>query len=132
MFSQLIDASWLSFGKLRGGWARVGNDTDPYQLKDVFISGNPFIGTIQYQNSSTKRNPTLTPEFTSTWEVGLEMSFLNRRLGFDVSYYDGTTTDLITPVQLDPSTGYNATFTNGGRLSNKGVEALGEHYASLK
>ncbi len=127
VFSQLIDADWLSFGKVRGGWASVGSDTNPYQLRDTFVAGVPFgpaSSIIQYQNSSIKRNPNLTPEFTDTYEVGLEMSFFKRRVGFDVTYYEQTTTDLITSVQLDPATGYNSIFTNGGRQSNKGIEAL--------
>ncbi|MEO5790148.1 MAG: SusC/RagA family TonB-linked outer membrane protein [Gelidibacter sp.] len=127
VFSQLIDASWLSFGKLRGGYARVGSDTDPYQLKNTFTSRPPFGpngSLIQYENDEVKRNPNLTPEFTNTSEIGLEMAFFNRRLGFDFTYYDQITSELITSVQLDPATGFNSVFTNGGKLSNKGIEAL--------
>lgn len=124
VFSQLIDSDWLSFGKVRGGVARVGNDTDPYRLINTFVSDGPFQQVIQFQNSATKLNPNLRPEFVDTYEVGLEMSFLDRRVGFDLTYYDQKTSDLITPVSLDPSSGYNATFTNGGVLSNKGIELL--------
>lgn len=124
VFSKFIQADWLSFGKIRGGWASVGNDTDAYQLRNVFIAGAPFNSLIQFQNSATKRNPNLTPEFTDTFEVGMEMSFFKNRFGFDVTYYDQETTDLITPVEVDPSTGFTNTFTNGGVLSNKGIELL--------
>ncbi|WP_026450499.1 SusC/RagA family TonB-linked outer membrane protein [Aequorivita capsosiphonis] len=124
VFSQLIDAKWLSFGKIRGGVARVGNDTDAYNLNNTFISDGPFQQVVQFQNSSIKLNPNLKPEFVDTFEAGLEMSFLNKRIGFDFTYYDQKTTDLITPIQLDPSTGYRSTFTNAGVLTNKGVEVL--------
>src|SRR5690606_30670678 len=32
VFSQVVKAPWLNFGKLRAGWSQVGNDTDPYRL----------------------------------------------------------------------------------------------------
>lgn len=129
VFSQFVDADWLSFGKLRAGWARVGNDTDPYRLNTTFENnpdtfGNIFFGNIIYTQPDEKLNPELGPETKDTWEVGLEMSFLDRRISFDVTYYDETTTDLITPVQVDPSAGYTSTFVNAGTLSNKGIEAL--------
>ena len=38
IFSELLKekAPWLSFGKVRLGFAKVGNDTDPYQLYNTF------------------------------------------------------------------------------------------------
>src|SRR5690606_29442349 len=43
LFSELIDQDWLSFGKLRGNYARVGNDTDAYQLINTYVF-NPGFG----------------------------------------------------------------------------------------
>lgn len=124
VFSNLINEDWLSFGKLRAGLARVGNDTDPYRLNNTFASRAPFFGNIRYTQPNANLNPNLGPETKDTWEVGLELAFFNRRLSFDVTYYDETTTDLITPVQIDPAAGYTSTFVNAGTLSNKGIEAL--------
>ncbi|WP_282144553.1 hypothetical protein, partial [Cellulophaga baltica] len=32
IFSELVDANWLTFGKLRANYAEVGNDTNPYNV----------------------------------------------------------------------------------------------------
>ena len=32
LFSNLLNISWLGLGKVRVGWAEVGNDTDPYNV----------------------------------------------------------------------------------------------------
>lgn len=124
LFSQVIENQWLSFGKIRGGYAEVGSDTDPYQLRNTYESRVPFFGSIRYNQPDQNNNPNLKPERKNTWEVGLEMGFFENRFRFDVTYYDEITEDLITPVQVDPSTGYNSTVANAGKLSNKGIEAL--------
>ncbi|MCT8340692.1 SusC/RagA family TonB-linked outer membrane protein [Flavobacteriaceae bacterium TK19130] len=124
VFSQLIDADWLSFGKLRGGWAKVGSDTDAYRLVNTFQSLGAFQGNIQFENDNLRLNPDLSPEFKDTWEVGLEMALLKNRVTFDLTYYNEKTTDLITPVQVGASTGYTGTFVNAGSLENRGIEAL--------
>ena len=122
IFSQLVDAPWLNFGKIRGSWAQAGNSTNPYRLinyGDVFTS---FQDSPSYSNPNTANNPVLVPELKTTTEVGLELSLLNRRVGLDVSYYKSTTEDLITPIQVEASTGYTSLFVNAGKLENKGIE----------
>ncbi|MGB3776404.1 MAG: SusC/RagA family TonB-linked outer membrane protein [Leeuwenhoekiella sp.] len=129
VFSQLIDASWLSFGKIRGAYAEVGNDTDPFQLINTynagtFAAGQPFLGTVPFSLSNQNSNANLLPENKTTFEVGLEMAFFKSRVSFDLTYYDEKTTDLITPVSVDPATGFTSTVANAGELTNKGIEAL--------
>ncbi|MCL5245068.1 SusC/RagA family TonB-linked outer membrane protein [Cellulophaga sp. 20_2_10] len=124
VFSNLFKADWLSFGKIRGGYAEVGSDTDPYQLATTFGAQIPFLGDVPFSTSNTSQNPNLRPELKQSYEVGLEMAFLQNRISFDLTYYNEETSDLITPVTIDPSSGYNSTFTNAGVLRNRGVEAL--------
>ena len=52
------------------------------------------------------------------------MAFLQNRISLDLTYYNEETSNLITPVQVDPATGFSSTFTNGGTLRNRGIEAL--------
>ncbi|QTE23975.1 SusC/RagA family TonB-linked outer membrane protein [Polaribacter cellanae] len=124
VFSELIESDWLNYGKFRGGWAKVGNDTDPYRLINTFDVRQPFQNSSRFSQPGSKLNPNLKPENKDTWEVGLEMGFFRNRLTFDLTYYNEVTSDLITPVQIDPSTGFTSKFTNGGKLKNTGIEAL--------
>jgi outer membrane receptor protein involved in Fe transport len=55
----------------------------------------------------TKNNGNLKPEMTISREIGLEMSFLNNRFGFDASYYHTNTVDQIIPVAVSLATGYS-------------------------
>ncbi|AXB55441.1 SusC/RagA family TonB-linked outer membrane protein [Flavobacterium fluviale] len=123
IFSELTNVSWLNYGKVRGGWAQAGNATTAYRLQNYADIAIPFQGTPRYSQPGTAGNPFLKPELKTTKEVGLELSLFDRRLGVDVTYYDVVTTDLITPIQVDPSTGFNFALFNAGKLQNKGIEA---------
>jgi hypothetical protein len=50
------------------------------------------------------------------------MSFLNRRVGFDVSYYNNQNINQITAIPLSTSTGYGSALLNAGTIENKGIE----------
>lgn len=67
-------------------------------------------------------NRNLKPELQQEVEVGVEARILNERIGIDLTFYDRSTSNLITEAPLDPSTGYTSTLTNVGKLSNKGIE----------
>lgn len=82
VFSELIDVDQISFGKVRAGWAKVGNDTDPYRVYEVYSYYTSFDSQHGYINPLTKNNPELKPEITNSIEAGIEMSFLNNRVGF--------------------------------------------------
>jgi len=118
----LKDLEWLSFGKVRGGWAQTGNDTDAYRLENYKVLNQPFNGDPRYSNPRLLNNPNLVPESKETVEVGLETRMFSSRVGLDVSLYRTRTADLITPIELDPATGFTAQFFNSGTLENKGIE----------
>ena len=125
VFSELLKDKlpWLSFGKLRAGWAKVGNDTDPYQVLSTYTQyTNVDSTTPGYRLPNTLNNADLKPESTSSFEVGLEAAFLNDRIGFDLTYYKTTTTDQIIPLSVSGTTGYIYKVINSGKIQNKGLE----------
>ncbi len=128
VFSEIIKAPWLKFGKLRAGWSQTGNDAPVFSIRDVYentaFSGSSFNGDPYFLNSLSKKNQFLKPESKDAWEVGLEMQMFNNRLGFDVTYYHEKTYDFIMPVAVDPSTGVTTKYMNAGEAVNKGIELM--------
>ena len=122
LFSQFIEANWLSFGKLRANYAEVGNDTNPYRVFKTFGIGTPYNGTGVATNPNALANAELLPERQESFEIGLEMQFADRRVGFDVSYYNTQNINQITSIPLSNSTGYTSALYNAGTIENKGVE----------
>ena len=124
VFSNVLKTDWLSFGKIRAGWAKVASDTDPYQLTNVFNQPTNFNGAPRYTLGTQNNNRELKPEMKETKEIGIEANFFKNRFGLDVTYYDVNITDAILPLTIDPATGFRTNLINAGEISNKGVEAM--------
>ena len=122
LLSNIIEEDWLSFAKFRANYAEVSNDTDPQRIIQTLALLDPFGGAAVASNVNLLRNPDLKPERLKAYEFGLEANFLKNRLGFDVTYYNNTTEDLITPVSISNATGFSSTIRNAGSLENKGFE----------
>ncbi|MDQ3291891.1 MAG: SusC/RagA family TonB-linked outer membrane protein, partial [Bacteroidota bacterium] len=125
VFTELLPSrNFLSFGKIRAGWARVGNDTDPYRLGITYSPNNPF-GTYQIYNvPDVRNNPVLKPERTASYEFGGDLRFLTGRVGIDATYYYKATTDQILDLPISGTTGYGFAIVNAGKITNKGVELV--------
>lgn len=122
VFSKLLHTSWLTYGKLRANYAEVGSDAPVNAIKDIYDKPTAFGSVPLFSAPNDKNNPNLKPERTNSREIGLEMSFLQSRLGFDVSYYHTNTINQIVPIAVSNATGYNRAFINAGDVENKGIE----------
>ncbi len=122
VFSELLDANWLSFGKVRLNYAEVGSDAPFASVKDTYTQFTSFSGNALFSLPSTKNNNELKPERSKSIEAGLAMTFFQKRLGFDLAFYKTNTVDQIMPVAVSTATGYSTKFFNAGEMENKGVE----------
>ena len=122
----------LSSGKIRGGVAKVGKDTNPYQLQTIFqvesttttetSYGFPYGGLAGYTLGNTVQSPSLSPEFTTSYEIGTELSFLNDRINLDATLYKTVSTDQIFAVPISSTTGFASATINAGEMDNSGIE----------
>jgi outer membrane receptor protein involved in Fe transport len=123
LFNSLIEsATWLQLGKVRLGYAQVGNDAPWGSTKDTYDNNGLFGGVAMFSVPNNKANANLKPERTNSIEAGLEMVFFQNRLGFDFAYYKNNTVDQIIPVAVSFATGYSGKFVNAGEVENKGFE----------
>jgi len=123
VFTELLHISdILSFGKVRGSWARVGKDGDPYATntyENPSISIGNFTGV---GNQYYSGNPNLKPEIQDSWEVGAELRFLHNRIALDYTYYHSQTNNQIGQPRLAQSGGFIFSTLNSGSVINKGME----------
>lgn len=114
----------ISFLKLRGGWAVVGNDTDPYALRNTFSFNEPFGNFQRVSASEILRNENLKPEEAASIEIGADIRFFNNRLGLDITYYDSTVKNQILTLPVANTSGFNSRIINAGEIQNTGLEVV--------
>lgn len=123
---------WLSFGKLRLGYAEVGSDGDVVPYADQLFYNtnsntinNPSGTGVSVGNSGAiVPNKSLRPMRVKETEAGLEIKLFNSRVGLDVAVYKKITIDQIVQVQVSDASGFTNTRINVGESQNKGLEGL--------
>lgn len=131
----LADNHFLSFGKLRASFGIVGVQPTPYLTQTYYTSANSGVladgwGTSLdaanygggFVRSTSKGNPFIRPERKAEFEGGLDLRFLQNRIGVTLTGYTNETTDAILPIPVAASTGYTSTNANAATITNKGLE----------
>jgi TonB-linked SusC/RagA family outer membrane protein len=113
---------WWTYGKVKASWAKIGKDGDPYAITNGFKAGTTIGSGVPFYQNRTLGNPYLRPEFTTTTEAGTELRFLDGRLGLEAVVYQQQSKDLLVPVDVSTTTGFDKAYVNAGEISNKGLE----------
>lgn len=116
--------NFLSFVKLRAGVAQVGNDTDPYRLRNVFTYGTPWGTTQMVSESNEINNEDLKPEIATSFELGTDIRFFNDQLGFDFTYYNTNSKNQILNIPVPVTSGYGSKWINAGEIETQGIELM--------
>lgn len=115
---------WLSMLSIRPSWGMVGNQpTEDYLYESKFGTGSAYID----MNAMSQLNMRLTDlrwETKSTYDVGMDLGFLNDRLKLTLEWYHSTTDDmLMRDVSIPSSTGFSKlAYRNVGKIRNLGWE----------
>ena len=109
---------WISFAKLRGSWAQVGNDLPIgiTNLADIIQAG----GAIQINDKEQLGD--LKPEISTSFEFGTEWKFFNSRLGIDFTWYQTDTKNQLLMMPNPAGSLYAYRYVNAGKIRNKGFE----------
>jgi TonB-linked SusC/RagA family outer membrane protein len=114
----------FSYAKLRGSYAQVGNDTDPFTFTQSFNPSTPFGNFQIYGETDRLSNLSLKPEISNAIEVGAEMRFFGNRIGLDLTYYTSNTINQILNIPLSVTSGFSSRSINAGKIRNWGYEAM--------
>ncbi|MCM4157957.1 SusC/RagA family TonB-linked outer membrane protein [Gramella sp. AN32] len=113
----------ISFLKIRGSVASVGNDTDPYQNAQNFLFNQNYGSNFRVTNETVLKNINLKPERLNAYEAGLEAWFFDGRLQTDFSAYQNVSIDQIISRPISPTSGFLNYNVNGGEVRTRGFEA---------
>lgn len=116
--------SALSFLKLKGAYAEVGNGAPAYAFGNTFTPQAAFGGGSVFTTNRTVADPNLTNERTQAIEAGIDVRFLDNRLRLDATYYNMLSFDQVIFLPVAATSGYDFSLTNGGEIRNQGIELM--------
>lgn len=111
---------FVNMAKIRGSYAKVGNDLPPYTTL-LTNRLDPYAVLTVNDIAFLKE---LKPEKTASLEIGTEWRMWNNRLNVDVTYYKTNTTNQFFKIAAGNASLNNMYAVNAGDIQNQGVEAL--------
>jgi len=111
----------FSLFKLRGGWAKVGNDTDPYRLQTTLATGT-WNSLVTEAVPGVLLNSDLKPEESTSIEGGFDLNLYTNRVRLSATYYKEDNVNQIFSVPLPLSSGYSSKLINAGLIRSEGWE----------
>lgn len=112
----------INMVKLRGGFAQVGNDANPYNLLGTLTNMGAWDGVPRLSTPGTLLIPDLKPEIVTSYEAGIDINLFKNRLRFSGTYYMVENRNQILSTKLPPSSGYSTKNVNAGLIVSKGFE----------
>lgn len=124
--NDITSSNGLTYLQLRSTWAKVGKDAPIGALESSLSTNINSLASSAYTwNGVDVGNPNLEPEFTNSFEIGVDARFFESRIGLDVTYYTSTSDNqILTDIRVPPTTGTFYATLNGGSITNSGLEAL--------
>jgi TonB-linked SusC/RagA family outer membrane protein len=116
--------SFISFLKIRGGYAQAGNTIGPYLLEPSYSISRGVFNAIITSPPSTLVNPDILPEVVKSQEYGVDLRFMKNRVGIDFAYYKKNAYNQILSLPVPPATGYSNKIVNAGNVQNQGYEFI--------
>jgi TonB-linked SusC/RagA family outer membrane protein len=148
--SKLINIPKIKSWRVRGSYANVGSALtmpaigpaymamgfdildygsdyySPYDGPSYVNSPAYGIGLIQgipaASYTTTITNPDIEPSFSSSWEVGTDISLFDNRLMFDFTYFSNIDGPKIFSLPISNASGSSYALVNGIKVERKGVE----------
>ncbi|WPQ62611.1 SusC/RagA family TonB-linked outer membrane protein [Chitinophaga sancti] len=123
IFSELWDIPSLTYGKFRASYAKASGEPDDYYITQSYYTIDGALNSKSVGSfPSSLPNLNLKPFTLNEAEVGLELKFLNNRLGVDLAYFQRKTQNEIIKGTISPATGYTNAYFGTGSTQNKGLE----------
>lgn len=121
--------------KLRASWGQLGNQDiiGYYPTVSTLTLGQnyPFGGVINSGAVTTQAvNPKLKWESTTTWGIGLDLTFFNR-LNVILDYYNKTTNGILMPVNTPVTYALSDYYDNVGKVRNSGFELSLDYHGRI-
>ena len=120
-----MNSKLLQFAKLRGSYAKVGSDGNPYLTQATYVQSGTFNSQPLFYTAQPLALTDLKPEQTSSLEVGADFRLFASKVNIDFTYYMSKSTNQIIPgFPVSAASGFSASVINAGEIQNNGIELM--------
>jgi len=114
----------INYLKVFGSWTIVSSDLDPYQIQQVYSKKEDWGSTTMVEYPSSLVNYNIKPQKTTSWELGISSSLLERKLSLDFTYYHSLDENQILDMEISQASGFELRKINGNQYSTSGLEIM--------
>lgn len=126
------NVSFLNQFKFRASYGVVGNNNiDNYSFTNLLFPTNYSLGqgtgaiiSGLAENGDVLANRRISWEQTDSYDLGLDVSFLDKKVSLTMDYYYSLTKDLLLNQNVSYATGHDSFINNIGKIQNQGVEFI--------
>ena len=112
----------INYLRLTAGFDVSGNDDIDYYAARSYFRSIQMLSSRSGLIFSGIGNKKIQWETTRRFNVGLETSLVNNRIGVSFNYFRSTTDNLLTSQSLGFLSGLKENWSNGGQLKNEGFD----------
>lgn len=114
--------AWLDRLNLRAEIGTSGNDGFDVLYRYAYLNPVNYFGNANGLQISNLGNEQLKWETVRKVNAGIDMAFLNDRLGVSIDYFHHRVSDMLMFRSAGIMTGMERYMTNGGEMENQGVD----------
>ncbi|MDE6317257.1 MAG: SusC/RagA family TonB-linked outer membrane protein [Muribaculaceae bacterium] len=115
------DVRFLDLFKIRASFDMAGNDKIPFYANRTYFASEALNNNGFGQVIANIGNDRLKWETTRTWRFGFDASLFANRWTMAFDFYTSKTSDLLIQKRAKDEVGLEYYWSNGGDLSNKGI-----------
>lgn len=112
----------INFLRVHAGFDVTGNDNINHLAARSYFKSEKYLDAVLGLNLGNIGNSRIQWERTRKLNVGLDGNFFNNRLNVSLNLFSSKTDHLLTLQRLSYLTGLQANWSNGGAMTNKGVD----------
>lgn len=119
--------SFMNSLTIRGSLSRISNGDvgGPYAYLEAYSTGINWGGSNpSLYIDGQLISPTLQPETSDMWEVGMQIGLFDSRLNIDMTYYQAKDYNNLVSISVSDASGYNSVLVNGNKFKRKGWEFI--------
>lgn len=118
--------NFINFARVRASYARVSNADlgSNYAHIPTYRSGITWQNNNSLQFPGNLISPDLEPETSTSYETGLDFTFLDGSIGIDFTYFLSRETNNLVNVPISLTSGFSSRLQNANTFEKRGFEVI--------